>query len=324
MATAASSLALYGYEEWRTGLVIATLSLVLFIVDGTIDMDFIPQRYLSSSQAGFLFMVNSTMTFVISAYCIVMMHKLNYESEKGLLETQKLVEMQIAELKKTNSELDRFVYSASHDLRAPLSSISGLITIMQQEKGANNPLYISLMKDRVKAMDEFIREIVDYSRNARLEPEMKKFRLHELIDEIVNSLTYFENADKVSIEVHVSEDLDLYSDKERLRIVLNNLMTNSIKYADFSKERPFIQVTASRSAQAVLLEVKDNGIGITDAHTARVFEMFYRATERSKGSGLGLYIAKEVVEKLGGKLAMHSEVNVGSCFSIELPAFRAV
>lgn len=321
VAVGASAFTIYGYEEWKTGILMGMLSLILFILSETVSAEFIPHNErFSSAQLGYLSVVNSALTFFISAYCIVMMLKINYDSEKGMLEKQAIIEHQNEELKKANTELDRFVYSASHDLRAPLSSISGLITIMEKEKGSNDAQYIALIKDRVKAMDVFIKEIVDYSRNSRLEPELKEINLPQLTQEIVKSLAYFENAKDIKVRMNVPENFTVHSDNERLRIVLNNLLTNSMKYADLSKEEPFVEVNAARKDAFVLIEIKDNGIGISETHQSKVFDMFYRGTDRSKGSGLGLYIAKEVVQKLGGKISMRSAITEGSMFTIELPA----
>lgn len=319
VAAGTASVALYGFEEWRTGVIMASLSLALFIFSEAYVLDFVPIRELTTVQKSYLSMINSTMTFFISTYCIVTMLKLNFESEKGMFDNQRIIELQNEELKKTNKELDRFVYSASHDLRAPLSSISGLVNLMELEKGHCDPRYISLIKERVKAMEVFISEIVTYSRNSRLAPDIRSISLLDLINDVIDSLAFFENAHKMKVSVHVPKDLIINTDKDRLKIVLNNLLTNSIKYADFAKSNSFIEVNAVRKEGRILIEIKDNGIGIDDLHQERIFDMFYRATERSTGSGLGLYIAREAVEKLGGKILAQSEANSGSTFSLELP-----
>ncbi len=319
-STAAATLALYGYEDWKTGVSLTLLSMVLFMATLVMRLEFIPVKSISPENLRLFLLINSCLTYLISIYCVVMILKLNYESERGLLENKSLIEQQNAELKKANTELDRFVYSASHDLRAPLSTISGLINVIELEAKGRDIAYLPLIRDRVKTMDKFIKDIIDYSRNTRLETDLTEVNLFDLLQEVKESLDYFDDASRVKIMINVSPELVIHSDVDRLKVVLNNLITNAIKYADFGKECPQVEIAASLDNGMIVLEVKDNGIGISEAHKEKVFNMFYRATENSKGSGLGLYIARESIVKLGGKISLWSTVGKGSIFKIELPA----
>ena len=107
-----------------------------------------------------------------------------------------------------------------------------------------------------------------------------------------------------------------------LLIIFNNLISNSIRYCDLSKERPFIYIRVSESYGKIIIEVEDNGIGISDQHLKRIFEMFYRADESSAGSGLGLYIVREAINLLGGYINVASTPDIGTTFTIQLPNYK--
>lgn len=222
-------------------------------------------------------------------------------------------------LGKTNQELDYFVYSVSHDLRAPLSSILGLTTIYpmsknQQEKDE----IVKMISNRAHVLDEFIREVLDYSRNARLEIKFRPMLLWEVVDEVLGGLSHMDGLSTMEVKVNIPSDLTVVSDRERLKVVLSNLLTNAVKYRDRSKAS-FIVVRAKQADGFWTIEVEDNGIGIREEHLSRVFEMFYKAHDTSLGTGLGLYIANEAIQRLKGSLEVSSTYGEGSIFRIRIP-----
>jgi PAS domain S-box-containing protein len=223
-------------------------------------------------------------------------------------------------LAKTNSELDRFVYSTSHDLRAPLSSMLGLITIAERTEDPEEVVTcLKMMKARIVTLEVFIKEIIDYSRNSRLGIKQETVRLYPLVQEIVENLRFTEGAENIFVRYNISPDLNIVTDEARLKVIINNLIGNSIKYSDISKENPFISIDASKNEERVLIMIEDNGIGIDQVHQPKIFDMFYRASEKSDGSGLGLYIVKETIEKLSGKVEVDSARGKGTTFLIHLP-----
>jgi signal transduction histidine kinase/ligand-binding sensor domain-containing protein len=232
------------------------------------------------------------------------------------------VERRNAELRKVNGELDRFVYSASHDLRAPLASVLGLVNIARLEKGGNFEDYLDKIEASVQKLDGFIRDIIDFSRNARVEVESEAIDFKSLITEIFDNLKYLDEKDRIKRIVKVEGDGSFHSDKKRLAVVLNNLIANSIKYANPKIESPFIEVYVKQNSKTVMLQVKDNGIGISQEHIGNIFKMFYRADSKSRGSGIGLYIVKETLEKIQGTISVQSEYGAGSTFTVMLKALR--
>ena len=225
------------------------------------------------------------------------------------------------ELEKINHELDRFVYSASHDLRSPLTSVLGLLYLLRvevKEEGAQR--YVDLMEESILKLDNIIRDIVAYSRNNRTELQIEAIKLNDLMVDVESGLRYLE-APGINIQeaVKVDECPIFVSDRNRLTTILNNLISNSIKYRHPSRS-PEINVSVEVTKELVTINVRDNGIGIKDYHLGRIFEMFYRTSDHSTGSGLGLYIVKETINKLGGDIKVESEVNQGTHFIIQLPA----
>ncbi len=233
--------------------------------------------------------------------------------------TEEQVRLQNELLEKANQELDYFVYSVSHDLRAPLSSIQGLTSIFAMAKDSREKdEIVKMISDRANVLDEFIREVLDYSRNSRLDLKLHPFLLWEVVDEVLAGLSHMEGFKVIEIRVEVPSDLTIVTDRERLKVVLSNLLTNAIKYRDWGK-KSYVTIRASTQEGMWVIEVEDNGIGIRPEHLPRVFEMFYKAHDRSTGTGLGLYIANESVRRLKGTITVQSVYAEGSVFSVRIP-----
>lgn len=226
------------------------------------------------------------------------------------------------ELQKTNSELDRFVYSASHDLRSPLKSLLGLSDLIKEDIKSGNPVeleQIDMLKSSILKLDDFIEDILQYSRNARTKVAQEVIDCKEILQDITNRHKYMEEAKDIKIKIDMAQGIKFVSDKRRLSVVLNNLISNAIKYKDPSKSNPFVTVDVNCNKNHAIIRVEDNGIGIGEKDKEKIFEMFYRATKVSKGSGIGLYIVKEAIEKLDGTIHVESELGKGSTFTVTIP-----
>lgn len=238
-------------------------------------------------------------------------------SDAGAL--KKRLSYQNKELEQANKELDRFVYSVSHDLSAPLRSILGLINISRIE---NDELrlrfYIDNIESSVNKLENFINEILDYSRNERQKVTLEDVNLSDLCKEILDNLKFQENFSSIFIDLTGISTDPIRSDKMRLKIILNNLLSNAIKFQSPQKPDQYIRVSSQAIAEKYVIVVEDNGDGIKSEHKEKIFEMFFRGTQRSRGSGLGLYIAREAAEKIKGKIEVESEYGKGTLFHIEL------
>lgn len=224
------------------------------------------------------------------------------------------------ELIKINEELDRFVYSASHDLRAPLASTLGLINISRfapssQEQGQ----YLDLMEQSLNRMDKLIQDLTDYSRNARLEIETEEIDFDTILKDVLQRLKYIKTIDQVKINTRITAEEVFYSDKIRIYVILINLISNALKYHKYDLANPQINIDITINDRQAVIAVADNGIGIEKGYLDKIFTMFFQVTRDSIGSGLGLYIAKETINKLRGTIKVKSVVSKGSTFTVTLP-----
>ena len=235
---------------------------------------------------------------------------------------ERTLRTQNEELIKINKELDSFVYSVSHNLRAPLMSVLGLINLVQLEhknsdQAINN--YFKMMQQSIHKLDETLKEILDYSRNARSALSVSEVDICKMVEESFERMKYMEGSGSIAKSVEASQDQPFFTDSYRLSVIINNLVSNAIKYRDIHKESHSLKVSAEVSGTDLKLTFVDNGIGIEKEFIPRIFEMFYRATERSEGAGLGLYIVRETVEKLHGNISVESQIGKGTTFRVTIP-----
>ncbi|MEM7107617.1 MAG: PAS domain-containing sensor histidine kinase, partial [Bacteroidota bacterium] len=223
------------------------------------------------------------------------------------------------ELKVRNDELDNFVYKVSHDLRAPLSSVLGLVNLARLEDSADNlRQYVKMIENRIQLLDAFINDVLSHSKNLKLQVEISKIDLRQVIDTCFSDLSYLPHADKIKVSVDIKGS-EFYSDPWRVNEIFRNLISNAIKYVDVDKPENFVRLDVNLTESEAVITIKDNGIGISESTLPKIFNMFYRATESSEGSGIGLYIVKNAVDKLQGSIKIESEEEVGTTFKIGLP-----
>ncbi|SNR52351.1 HAMP domain-containing sensor histidine kinase [Flavobacterium sp. ov086] len=255
-------------------------------------------------------------TFILIIVCSVCLY---YSiMVKRLIVSKKETETKNENLILVNHELDRFVYSASHDLRSPITSLKGLIEITQLEDDVTQiKNYLSLMYQSLAKQDQFLSDIIDYSKNKRIQIIMEPVSLQNLFNESISQLMHIENANRITFRQELLVD-QIQSDGLRLKIIISNLLSNAIKYADNTKQEMFISIKTYIQEGFNKIEVADNGIGINDEFKDYIFEMYY-GTNKNKGSGLGLYIVKEAVENIKGNISVFSESKIGSKFIVAIP-----
>jgi signal transduction histidine kinase len=232
--------------------------------------------------------------------------------------TQKLEET-INVLDKTVAELDRFVYSASHDLSAPLKSVLGLINLARNEKDpAMFRTYYDYMEKSISNLDQVILSLVNFARNSHQDITLTKIHLYEFINEIFQEFAFWPEAALIQFENRVDKSYIVETDKERLKVILHNIIGNGIKYSDSDKPQSYLRIEAETEGMYDIIKITDNGIGIKKELQARIFEMYFRASDQSKGSGLGLFIVKEIATKLNASIIAQSTYGAGSSFTIRL------
>jgi PAS domain S-box-containing protein len=235
---------------------------------------------------------------------------------------EEMLERQNLELQKINAELDKFVYSVSHDLRAPLTSMLGLVEISEDEtEDINMQERLHLLKGSIKKLDNFILDILDHSRNARMEIQNEEIDFYKIANDVTENLKYRGQYDKhaVDIRANIKTNGCFKSDKNRIAIVLGNLVSNAIKYSNPNVCTPLVEIDVTADEKEANIVVRDNGIGIDKIYHDKIFEMFYRVSNNSIGSGLGLYLVKESLKKLNGTITVQSQKGKGSLFHVSIP-----
>lgn len=236
------------------------------------------------------------------------------EEKSATLEKQNL------ELNKVNEELDKFVYSVSHDLRAPLLSILGLINISKKETDLQQVKELMTLQEKsINKLDNFISDIINLSRNARLEVSYDLIDWQKIVESSLEQQQFLPNFNliKFNIKVHVPQDV--YCDRMRLQTIFNNLISNAIRYSNLTRSESQVTIQVETIDGKAIIKIADNGIGIKEEHISKIFNMFYRAHDFMVGSGLGLYICKETVQKMNGEIKVTSKLGQGTEFTVSVP-----
>lgn len=239
--------------------------------------------------------------------------------------TQRLLQIKNQELQKAYSELDHLVYSASHNIREPLTSILGITKLGRLESNREAQLeFYDYIDESVNKLESILRSIVDYSRNSRMESTFEKIDFVEILHHVQLDIAETESFyGKVTIYKEINQEYDFYGDKGRMLMIIENLLRNAIRFANLEGEnKSFVKVDIETTSHGVEINIKDNGIGIHPEEIERVFQMFYRGNNLSKGSGMGLYIVSEAIEKLGGKISVDSSYGKGTEFSVSIPCVK--
>lgn len=217
-----------------------------------------------------------------------------------------------------NAELDTFFHRISHDLRGPISSLLGLSFLAKID--IKDPValgYIDKQHQQVERLNQIISGLINLTKLSNGDLEKQKIDFNKMVDDCIMSFNSLPNFNRVSFNKEIDGDLDFYSEWTLLNAIVQNLIENAIKYS--KTDSPVVNINIRRTADGIRLSVQDNGQGIPEHHQPRIFEMFFRATRNSTGTGLGLYILKRSVDRLKGKIDLHSKPGEGSTFTINLP-----
>jgi PAS domain S-box-containing protein len=236
------------------------------------------------------------------------------------VESENILKSKNDQLAKVNHQMEKFLYSTSHDLRSPITSILGLINLIRMEsKDLTIADYISKIESSTLKLDKIIRDIMSFSMATYQRMGSEKIDFEALVWKSFNQHRNDPATRKITFEVKVKEGLPFYSDPQRLEIIFDNIVRNAIHFYDSNKAKCFIQVNVTNDNTHTQLEFIDNGIGIGKQHLDNIFTIFYKASHLSKGAGLGLFIVKETIEKLNGNITVESEIGFGTVLRITIP-----
>lgn len=240
------------------------------------------------------------------------------KANEELQQTLETVQRQKEIIQHKNSELDAFFYRISHDLRGPVSSLLGLSTLAKREVSDPKALeYIDRQYQQTARLDHIIDGLINLTALNHTDLPRQHIDFHKMIDECISSLNEMPSFSKVTFKKEISSEIEFTCEWILLQAIFQNLIENSIKYS--REQNPYVAIRIYRKARWLMLEVEDNGHGIPKEHHHKVFNMFYRATQRANGTGLGLYILKRSVDRLQGTIEVKSEEGYGSTFTVKLP-----
>jgi PAS domain S-box-containing protein len=256
------------------------------------------------------------------SYFDIHVSKLNPDLEEGLaLQLHDITEKKNREneLVKLNQQMDQLIYKTTHDLKAPIHSALGLVNLAEEATAEEKIQYLELIRKSLLKLDSFIDDLNDFFRNEKLALQREKIDIKELLFEELEDLRHLSQAKNIDINFEIEGSTEFFSDSIRIRTVVTNLLSNAIKYSDSQKREPFIRIFVSVNNNFCQIRVVDNGIGIDKKYLERIFEQFFRATDHSQGTGLGLFIVKDTIQKLKGTIEVTSVLNQGTTFVIQIP-----
>ncbi len=233
-------------------------------------------------------------------------------------ELENKIETRTSELRQAYKELDTFFYRSSHDFRRPITTFLGLAGVAKIT--VKDPVSLELFEkvsETAASLDKMLQKLQSISDVGSQQMVYKEVFLKEISDEVIASYNSLIRQKKITVHTDIQEQIPLVSYPAMVKIIIENLIENAIHFAGVVNPQLIVKMRVSKD-QAVI-EVDDNGQGIREEYLSRIFEMYFRANEHSKGNGLGLYIAKKAVEKLNGKINFTTQFGVGTKFVVELP-----
>jgi len=235
-----------------------------------------------------------------------------------LYSTRLQLKRKVSELERTNDELNRFVYSTSHDLRSPLASVMGILNLARMENSVEDPNnYLGMIETCMNKMDVFIQKIIEYYKSIRVDEEKTEIDFQDMLKESIGICRM--QKPSVEFNLNVEQPVKFINDSFRISIIVDNLISNAVKYQKATSEHPQVNVTVKADEDMAQIEIEDNGIGIVEEHLNNIFKMFFRSTTHVNGLGIGLYIVKEALSRIGGDISVSSSYGVGTVFKIVIP-----
>lgn len=246
--------------------------------------------------------------------------KVAIENAYDLYCTKRELEKKVEDLEKTNHELNRFIYSASHDLRSPLATILGVVRVARLEITDELPIsYLEKVETSVQKLDLLVSHIIDYYKNSKATDQLVEINMEELIEDVVEAIQSDRGSNEALVDIDIEDGEKFIGDEFRLRIILSHLITNAIKFKKPDQNQARVKLQFHCERDNARLVVKDQGIGILDEHMEKVFQMFFKTKMQQSGAGLGLYIVKEALDKMNGHIDVKSKPGKGTEFIIDLP-----
>ena len=242
-------------------------------------------------------------------------YELISRNNRGLEEK---VNARTEELREAFKELDTFFYRSSHDFRRPLTTFMGLAEVAKITVKDSNALELfDKVNETAHTLDKMLIKLQSISDLGAQHLVYKEVLLKELISEVLDQFQEAIAKNHVQIMVEIDAFYDFFSYPVMIKIIIENLLENAIHFCNGVD--PYVKISCQKKENQVILSIQDNGQGIDPIYHSKIFEMYFRANQNSKGNGLGLYIVKKAVSKLNGRIDFTSTLHQGTAFNITLP-----
>ncbi|MDQ7948177.1 MAG: hybrid sensor histidine kinase/response regulator [Pedobacter sp.] len=223
----------------------------------------------------------------------------------------------MAELEKTNDELNRFIYSISHELRAPLVSVIGIVNLVKMEGLYHSSGdYWELIETCSSKLDYYIQKTLQYYKNNKNVAEPTVVDFDQLIKDLIEM--YAHSNKETQFTVSIDQSVPFKGDLFRIEVILGNLISNAIKYQKVSEPNKKVNIEVEVNREQAQINISDNGMGILNEHLEKIFTQFFKSKVHH-GSGLGLFIVKEALNRIDGRIAVSSDIDHGTTFKITIP-----
>ena len=236
---------------------------------------------------------------------------------KKIHASKKIIVEQNDALIKINERINNFVYNVTHDLRSPITSLTGLIAVLEKEKDITQiPNYTAMMLESLQLQDKYIQDVLYAIKED--DSKVERCNLKEIVSDVISQNSFFAGGKQVNF-VNELEVWDLKANVTELKVIFNNLVSNAVKYADFTKPEQWIKVKSYKADERCIIEIEDNGLGIRPEQKKNIFKKYFKSGTNKKSMGLGLYFTKQAIEGMNGTITVKSLTGRGTSFIVALP-----
>lgn len=230
----------------------------------------------------------------------------------------------VQELAKAKGVIDKFLYGCSHTMRGPLKSISGLIKLLQNPEVTEDPRkHLELIQKTVNKMETILNELEQFLVNSRRDLVIESVSMTKTIDAILERYSSEAESKSIRFSKSITQTVPLYTDADRLNLILIQLISNALVFSDPGKADRHIDIFLRVNENGCHVKVLDNGIGMSSEIQRDIFQLFFRGAQQSQGAGIGLYVVNEVLRKMGGSITVTSEEGCGSSFFVWIPNLKS-
>ncbi|GEM_PF-2643363 len=229
----------------------------------------------------------------------------------------------IDQLNETINKLDSFLFNTSEQIDQPIQAISGFLEVLRmEEQSTKNHTYLEHIQSNIRKLELIKQQLQNFSSNSRSNLSFEKVELRKLLQEVKNDVSVRHDLNGLNIINKIDEKAIIFSDKQRLRIAFSNILSNAINYTDKSKSDQRIEMSSFENLANWEISIRDNGMGIAQKELPKIFQMFYKSNGSSHGTGLGLFISKEILDNLKANISVESEQNVGTTINVSFPKVK--